>query len=348
MKKLSILISIILSILFSFSFFGCEEQEKGYYYGYESALTEEEHVKNLNKFANITYYPLVEYGILDDYNVKIIYNFNGEPQFFLLELIGLLDLPNREGEGYESVYQQIYDVSLYDYISSELCDDEDRETSKAAQISAQEFIDAGVRKVNVQFLGVIYKDKYLYYDSRYDASLYVNRSYDEILDEDYDGEDLKMKAVQMHFFKDEVEKQQSYLMYYHGYIGYFTRFNLFKNTYFVEKESTEPNLLTNSAYKDKKIYCGVYQDKRLVFGYEDNGEIYSLTDMQMSVEVNNENSFSISHNQVIDKEDYQKLVLRFYKAPYSDYSAFSTRMFANMGRRYFHIHGSESIPIYKL
>lgn len=344
MKKLSILISVILCFLFSFSFFGCDEQEKGYYYGYESALTEEEHVKNLNKFANMTYYPLVEYGILDDYNVKIIYNFKGEPQFFLLELIGLLDLPNREGEEYDSVYQQIYDISLYDYISNEFCDDEDRKTSKAAQISAQEFVDAGVRKVNAQFFGIIYQDKYLYYDSRYDKSLYVNRANDEYLG-GYDGDDLKMRTIPMHFFKEEVEGSQSYLMYYHGYIGYFTRFNLFKNTYFVEKESTEPNLLTNSAYEDKKIYCGVFQDKRLVFGYEDNGEIYSLTDMQMGGAINNENSFSISYNQPINKEDYQKLVLSFYKSTCCDNSAFSTRMFTNLRRQFFYIHGSPFVPI---
>lgn len=341
MKKLSVLISVILAILCSFSFFGCDSENVNYI-EYESAFTEVEHLTKLNYYADKTYSQLKEYNLLEDYKVHIIYNIKGEPQFFLIELIGLMDLPNGfDDEKYPNVYLGDYDITNYDNISDENMPQEDRDRMKETQLSVEKAINAGVEKINCQIFGVIYQDQYLYYSGLYDLNLYLEETDDDFPESGY-GE--KIKSIPFHFFLEEMEKNQTYFMYYRVKIKHYVNFNLFKYTHFVEKDSTEPNLLTLSEYKDKKIYCGIDRDT-LYFGYEDGGEIYSLTDMPKSEESEKDGIEIAPYKQKISKENYQHLRLYNY-LPNSYGEPFKESVFDTQ-RQYFYIQGSKLVPIDK-
>lgn len=246
---------------------------------YQSAYSNEEQIERVNKQVDFMFSEMKECEFLQDYKVYPIYNFKNQPQFYLIELLGVYDVFDnpvvKELERNEW-WQKPYTFSNIDALSEEIVPLEERDSYKEMTVDINQLRALNLERTDIQILGTMREDKL--------KNLVPHRVNDKF--KTSKSPELEIEDFTYWAFKEEKVNNfgAKEFAIYSCSINYYKELNFFSNTYFNDKTSLKPNLLTNSPYQDKKIYFGM--DKgwdNCLFAYEKDGEIYSLTDDPFSV-----------------------------------------------------------------
>lgn len=245
MKKFYKFLSIIL-VFISLCLTGCIDYNNGYYKRYDNnEYTAQEHYEYIMEECEKSYKPLVKFGYLEDYKVYILHNTLNQPQFFLIELIGLLDLDSVE-------LDDTLNVTMYDEIAEykDRYTEEQIQELKDNQITSEEAIALGAKRINSQIFGFIDNSGYKLNDRNV-------------------GKEYKIKTLKYitHFeiiYPNGWETITEWKLVYR-YVNYYNNQNL-----------KDEDLITFSEYKDKKLYY-MPLNKKYMIGYEEDDEIVSIS-----------------------------------------------------------------------
>ena len=244
-KNIYKILSIILVVI-PLCLIGCVYYADEDYKDYNDCYyTAEEHYEFIMVECDKSYKPLVKFGYLEDYKVYILHNTLNQPQFFLIELIGLLDFDGIELENTLNVI--IYDEVTY---LKDHCSEEEIQELKDKQITPEEAIALGAKRINSQIFGFIDNNGYKLNDRNM-------------------GNDVKVKTLRYYAHID--------IAYPNGWETLLeTKSVNHSINYYNHQNLKDEDLITFSEYKDKKLYYMPLSNKYMI-GYEENGEIISIS-----------------------------------------------------------------------
>ena len=246
MKKFYKILSFIL-VFISLCLIGCNDNDESVYYKEHTA---QEHYDFIKENCDKSYENLVKMDFLEDYKVYLLYDSMNKPRYFLIELIGLVDLKEVESKIKEDFWNFYLDLTDYSFEFDTL-DEETIESYKQKQLTAEYIIEKyQAKRVNVQFFGIL--TNYIYGD--------------------YDVFDFS--AIKGHHYKS----LNYYVLEEVGYPSKWIEQRKYSITYTASQQLEDEDLITNSEYKDKKLYfMPLFRRDEYMLGYEENGGIISIT-----------------------------------------------------------------------
>lgn len=297
---------------------------------YESAYTLEENLERLNKEMDDVFWELKETEFLQDYKLYPVYNFNNQPQFYVVELLGIYDVFNSQ-EFKDKLKNEWGPLcfSDIDALPSGLIPDSDKEDFKNYYANIEMIKELNLERRDIQVLGVMIEDELKVFRPPFINKNYGTKVIGGYVNDDYTHFSFRQLQVLVSKYGEE-----KFTIFTAGF-SFYEEIDFFSKTHFNGLDSNQPNLITNSPYQDKKLYFGIRNRwQNCIVGYEKDGEIYSLTEDPFYVKVgekkvgcSTENVLQKigEYNKIIPKECYQGLSyqIRTGSEPQESFTIFS-------------------------